>query len=60
MRAFIGLEIPENIRTLYTSSCKTLHNSANMSFVRLNKMHITLAFFSDLSDTHIKDIKNIL
>ena len=30
MRAVIGLEIPENIRTLYTSSCKTLHNSANM------------------------------
>lgn len=60
MRAFIGLEIPENIRTFYASSCKSLHNHAKMSFIQLNKMHITLAFFSDLPDEYVDVIKNIL
>lgn len=59
MRAFIGLEIPENIRKLYVSTCKSLHNSANISFVRLDKLHITLSFFPDLQKTYIEDIKNI-
>lgn len=60
MRAFIGLEIPENIRTFYASSCKSLHKSAEMSFMRLDKMHITLAFFPDLPETYIKNIEDIL
>lgn len=59
MRAFIGLGIPENIRTIYALSCKSLRSSADMSFVRLDKMHITLAFFPDLPDTYIKNIKEI-
>lgn len=60
MRAFIGLEIPEHIRTFYASSCKSLHKSAHISFIRLDKMHITLAFFSDLPDSYIKNIDEIL
>ncbi len=60
MRAFIGLEIPENIRSFYASSCKSLHNSCNMSFVRLDKIHITLSFFPDLPVEYIENIKNIL
>lgn len=60
MRAFIGLDIPENIREFYASSCKSLRSSAEMSFMRLDKMHITLAFFPDLPETYIKDIENIL
>lgn len=60
MRAFIGLEIPENIRSFYTSACKSLRKSADMSFVRLDKMHLTLAFFPDLPETYIKNIENIL
>lgn len=59
MRAFIGFEIPENIRSFYASSCKSLRKSAEMSFVRLNKMHITLAFFPDLPETYIKNIEDI-
>lgn len=31
-----------------------------MFFVRLDKMHITLAFFPDLPETYIKNIKDIL
>lgn len=60
MRAFIGLGIPENIRSFYTSSCKSLRKSADMYFVRLDKMHLTLAFFPDLPETYIKNIENIL
>ncbi len=60
MRAFIGLGIPENIRSFYTSSCKSLRKSADMYFVRLDKMHLTLAFFPDLPETYIKNIEDIL
>lgn len=60
MRAFIGLEIPENIRKFYVSTCKSLHGSCDVSFVRLDKMHITLAFFNDLPEKEIEVIKNIL
>lgn len=60
MRAFIGLEIPENIRDLYTSICKPMHKSSNLSFIRRDKMHITLAFFPDLSMGKVQDIKAML
>lgn len=60
MRAFIGLDIPENIREFYASSCKSLRRSAEMSFMRLDKMHITLAFFPDLPEIYIKNIEDIL
>ena len=60
MRAFIGFEIPEQIRKLYVSTCKSLHSSCNISFVRLDKMHITLAFFNDLPEKEIETVKNIL
>lgn len=60
MRAFIGLEIPENIRTFYTSSCRSMRSSADISFTHLDKMHITLAFFADLPEKYIKNIEEIL
>ena len=60
MRAFIGLDIPENIREFYASACKLLRRSAEMSFMRLDKMHITLAFFPDLQEIYIKNIEDIL
>ena len=60
MRAFIGFEIPEQIRKLYVSTCKSLHSSCNISFVRLDKMHITLAFFNNLPEKEIETVKNIL
>ena len=60
MRAFIGFEIPEQIRKLYVSTCKSLHGSCDISFIRLDKMHITLAFFHDLPEKDMEVIKNIL
>ncbi len=60
MRAFIGLEIPENFRMQYTSLCKALHKNSNMSFVKGDKMHITLAFFPDMPLDKVNIIKNIL
>lgn len=60
MRSFIGLEIPEHVRNFYASSCKSLQSSAKISFSRLDKMHITLAFFADLPDMYKTNIDEIL
>ncbi len=60
MRAFIGIEIPEHIREQYFKLCKPLHSSANLSFVRLDKMHITLVFFADLHTSQLNIIDNIM
>lgn len=59
MRAFIGIPIPEEIRKPYYKVCKPLKDTADISFVKPEKMHITLAFFSDLNKNKLPLIENI-
>lgn len=59
MRAFLGIEIPEEIRENYTGLCKPLKKGSILSFVKQEKMHITLAFFPDLPEKKIQDVVNI-
>lgn len=59
MRAFLAIEIPEDIREQYTGLCKPLRKGSILSFVKQEKMHITLAFFPDLMTDKIDDVMNI-
>lgn len=48
MRAFISVNIPEDIRKDYSKLCRGMRDAADMSIVVPNKLHITLAFFNEL------------
>lgn len=59
MRAFLAVEIPVVIQEKYSSLCKPLRKGSILSFVKQEKMHITLAFFPDLPESKINDVINI-
>ena len=60
MRAFAAITIPEEIRKLYSKLCRSMRETADMSVVRPDKMHITLAFFKDLDKNHIDKVREAL
>lgn len=60
MRSFIGLEIPVNIGENYLKLLKPLKSSGVINFVSSNKIHITIAFFNDLSKENMKKVEEIL
>lgn len=60
MRAFIGIKIPEEIRKEYSKLCRPLRDTGILSFVRPEKMHITIAFFKDLKTEDFKKVAEII
>ena len=60
MRAFIGIEIPEEIRKEYSKLCRPLRDTGDLSFVKPEKMHITIAFFKDLPNGDFKKVGDII
>ncbi len=60
MRAFLAVDIPEEIRGGYTKEFRQLRDAGNMLFVKPDKMHITLAFFEDLREREIPIVQEIV
>lgn len=60
MRAFLAIEIPEDIRDSYASLCKPLRKNSVLNFIQREKMHITLAFFPDLPNTKVESVMDIV
>ncbi len=60
MRAFLAVDIPEEIRAGYTKEFRQLRDAGNMLFVKPDKMHITLAFFEDLRPQEIPLIQEAI
>lgn len=60
MRAFVAMTIPEEIRQLYSKLCRPLRDVAEMSIVRPEKMHITLAFFPDLKTDDVEKVRSCI
>ena len=62
MRAFLALNIDENIKSKYHSLLikKIDDNIAEVKFVNKNKMHITLVFFENIKESDIEKIKSSL
>ena len=60
MRAFIGIEIPEEVAAKYTDLCTPFQECCRATYERPNKMHITLAFFQSLSPDNFKKVDTIL
>lgn len=60
MRAFIGIEIPDDIRRAYSKTCFPLRKTSSVSFTKPEKLHITLAFFKDLSIGQADMIRSML
>ena len=59
MRAFLAVKIPVDIQEKYASLCKPLRKGSILSFIKQEKMHITLSFFPDLPESKINDVINI-
>ena len=60
MRAFIGVDIPPEIASRYTELCTPFRDSCRATYERPEKMHITLAFFQNLSPENLAKVDSIL
>lgn len=60
MRSFAAITVPDDIRKLYSKLCRGMRQGAEMSIVRPDKMHITLAFFNDLIQSQIEKVTKIM
>lgn len=57
MRAFLALNLSEEIKNKYTNILRINDNIAELKKVSSNKMHITLAFFENINESQIELIK---
>ena len=57
MRAFLALNLNEEIKNKYFNILKIDEKIAELKKVSKNKMHITLAFFDDIKEEQIELIK---
>lgn len=60
MRAFAAITAPEEIRLLYSKLCRGMREGAEMSVVRPEKMHVTLAFFPELKPEEAEKARSCL
>jgi len=62
MRAFIALELSDQIRSLLTSACQDLqqYNQKNINWVIPENLHITFLFLGDIYEFHLPEIKQII
>lgn len=60
MRAFAAIEVPEEIRKVYAKLCRGMREGADMGITPPGKMHITLAFFEELRENEVEQVKAAL
>lgn len=61
MRAFIAIELPEDIRKYLVEIQKQIGDSnAKIKWVEEENIHLTLKFLGDVEEDKIEDVKNIL
>jgi len=62
MRAFIALELSDDLRSQLTSVCQDLqqYNQKNINWVIPENLHITFQFLGDIYEFHLPEIKQII
>ncbi len=59
MRAFICIDLPEDVKAEITKSSKVL-NLEGIRLVGEDQLHITLFFFAEIDDEAVKNVINVL
>lgn len=56
MRCFVALEVPESLKKYYSERLSLVKQSFTGNVVKVSQMHITLFFFSNINQEHVKNI----
>ena len=60
MRVFIGVDLPDKIRKKLEEIQSQLGNSADIRFVKPDKMHLTLKFLGEITSIKVERVKERL
>jgi 2'-5' RNA ligase len=60
MRAFVAVEIPNEVRRHLSAGLEPLESVSGLSVVKPQRMHVTLAFLGDVTQQTIDDVRNRL
>ena len=60
MRAFIAVEIPENVRRKVTDLVNSVRSNQPIKWVEFQNLHITLKFLGEVPDEKVKKVVELL